>query len=147
MHDYAAYRRISADRRGARRYADNRMLNVRRQEERVKAEVIKALIAATVFFVPMATLADERDADAKSVDQGTTAYVRDSVITSKVKARLAAEHVTSLARIHVDADANGVVYLSGTAQSQDAIDTAIRLARDTEHVRDVHSDLTVHQDD
>jgi osmotically-inducible protein OsmY len=32
----------------------------------------------------------------------------------------------------VDTDANGVVYLSGTAQSQEAIETAIRLARDTE---------------
>ena len=33
------------------------------------------------------------------------------------------------------------------AHITEAIDTAIRLARDTEHVRDVHSDLTVHQDD
>jgi hyperosmotically inducible protein len=113
----------------------------------VKTGVIKALIATAALFGPMVALADDRDADAKSVDQGTTAYVRDSLITTKVKARLAAEHVTSLARIHVDTDANGVVYLSGTAQSQEAIDTAIRLARDTEHVRDVHSDLTVHQDD
>jgi hyperosmotically inducible periplasmic protein len=94
----------------------------------------------------MVALADERDADAKQVDQGTTVYVRDSVITTKVKARLAAEHLTSLARIHVDTDANGVVYLSGTAESQDVIDTAIRLARDTEHVRDVRSDLTVHEE-
>lgn len=113
----------------------------------MKTGVIKALIAAAVLCSPLVVLADERDADAKSVDQGTTAYVRDSIITTKVKARLAAEHLTSLARIHVDTDANGVVYLSGTAQSQDAIDIAIRLARDTEHVRDVHSDLTVHQDD
>ena len=108
--------------------------------------IIKAALAAAVLFGPMVALADERDADAKEVDQGTAVYVRDSVITTKVKARLAAEHLTSLARIHVDTDANGVVYLSGTAQSQDAIDTAIRLARDTEHVRDVRSDLTVHED-
>ena len=70
-----------------------------------------------------------------------------SLITTKVKARLAAEHVTSLGSIHVDNDANGIVYLSGTAQSQEAIDTAIRLARDTEHVRDVRSDVTVHLED
>ena len=63
------------------------------------------------------------------------------------KARLAAEHITSLARIHVDTDANGVVYLSGTAQSQEAIDTAIRLTRDTEHVRGVHSDIALHDHD
>jgi hyperosmotically inducible periplasmic protein len=112
----------------------------------VNTGVIKALVAAAVVFSPMIALADERDADAKDVSHVTTVYVRDSVITTKVKARLAAEHLTSLARIHVDTDANGVVYLSGTAQSQDAIDTAIRLARDTEHVRDVRSDLTVHEE-
>jgi hyperosmotically inducible protein len=112
----------------------------------VKAGIIKTVVAATLVFGPMIALADERDADAKDLDHGTSVYVRDSVITTKVKARLAAEHLTSVARIHVDTDANGVVYLSGTAQSQDAIDTAIRLARDTEHVRDVHSDLTVHLD-
>jgi hyperosmotically inducible periplasmic protein len=119
-----------------------------RQEIHVKSGImIKAALAAAVLLGPMVALADERDADAKDVNQGTSVYLRDSVITTKVKARLAAEHLTSLARIHVDTDANGVVYLSGTAQSQDAIDTAIRLARDTEHVRDVHSDLTVHEDD
>ena len=118
-----------------------------RQEIHVKSGIIiKAALATVVLFGPMVVLADERDADAKQVDQGTTVYVRDSVITTKVKARLAAEHLTSLARIHVDTDANGIVYLSGTAQSQDAIDTAIRLARDTEHVRDVRSDVTVHLD-
>jgi hyperosmotically inducible protein len=113
----------------------------------VNSGIIKAVLAAAVVFGPVVALADERDADAKDVGRVTTAYVQDSVITTKVKARLAAEHLTSLARIHVDTDANGVVYLSGTAQSQDAIDTAIRLARDTEHVRDVHSDLTVHEED
>ena len=110
------------------------------------AVLIKAALAATVVFGPMVALADERDADSKDVSHVTTVYVRDSVITTKVKARLAAEYLTSLARIHVDTDANGIVYLSGTAQSQDAIDTAIRLARDTEHVRDVRSDLTVHEE-
>jgi hyperosmotically inducible protein len=112
----------------------------------VTSGIIKVVIAAAVIFGPVLATADERDLDAKDVGHGTSVYVRDSVITTKVKARLAAEHLTSVARIHVDTDANGVVYLSGTAQSQDAIDTAIRLARDTEHVRDVHSDLTVHQD-
>ena len=117
-----------------------------RLEKFVKSGIIKMVIGAAVVFGPIIALADERDVDAKDVNQRTAVYVRDSVITTKVKARLAAEHLTSLARIHVDTDANGVVYLSGTAQSQDAIDTAIRLARDTEHVRDVRSDLTVHED-
>jgi hyperosmotically inducible protein len=112
----------------------------------MKSGIIKAAIATVAILGPMAVLADEQSSDGDNVAQGTKVYVRDSVITTKVKARLAAEHITSIARIHVDTDANGIVYLSGTAPSQDAIDTAIRLARDTEHVRDVRSDVTVHLD-
>jgi hyperosmotically inducible periplasmic protein len=112
----------------------------------MKSGIIKVAIATVAILGPMAVLADDQNSDGDNVAHGTKVYVRDSVITTKVKARLAAEHITSIARIHVDTDANGVVYLSGTAQSQDAIDTAIRLARDTEHVRDVHSDVTVHLD-
>ncbi len=112
----------------------------------MKSGIIKVAIATVAILSPMVVLADEQGTDGQGVGQSTKVYVRDSVITTKVKARLAAEHITSVARIHVDTDADGIVYLSGTAPSQDAIDTAIRLARDTEHVRDVRSDVTVHLD-
>jgi hyperosmotically inducible periplasmic protein len=108
---------------------------------------LSAVIVAAAMLGPMVVLADDQGTDAQNVGHGTKIFVRDSVITTKVKARLAAEHITSLARIHVDTDADGVVYLSGTAQSQEAIDTAIRLTRDTEHVRGVHSDITLHDHD
>jgi hyperosmotically inducible protein len=110
----------------------------------MKSGFISAVVVTAAMLGPMIVLADDQGTDAQNVDHGTRVYVRDSVITTKVKARLAAEHITSLARIHVDTDANGIVYLSGTAQSQQAIDTAIRLARDTEHVRDVRSDVVLH---
>jgi hyperosmotically inducible protein len=108
---------------------------------------LSAVIVAAAMLGPMVVLADDQGTDAQNVGHGTKIFVRDSGITTKVKARLAAEHITSLARIHVDTDADGVVYLSGTAQSQEAIDTAIRLTRDTEHVRGVHSDITLHDHD
>lgn len=113
----------------------------------MKAGLISAALVTAAMLGPMVVSADDQGTDAHNADHATRVYVRDSVITTKVKARLAAEHITSLARIHVDTDANGVVYLSGTAQSQEAIDTAIRLARDTEHVRGVHSDIAVHDSD
>ena len=113
----------------------------------MKVRIVTAAIAAAAIIGPVAALADEQGADAQNVDQASKSFVRDSVITTKIKARLAAEHVTSIARIHVDTDANGIVYLSGTAPSQDSIDTAIRLARDTEHVRDVRSEVTVREED
>lgn len=85
--------------------------------------------------------------DADAVGTSSKVFVKDSAITSKIKTKLAAEHLTSLGRIHVDTDKNGVVWLSGTARSQEAIDKAVSLARDTEHVKSVHSDITVRKDD
>lgn len=75
------------------------------------------------------------------------AYVKDSAITAKIKAKLASEHVGSLAKIHVDTDANGMVYLSGTAKTQADIDKAVSIAQSTEHVTSVRNDLTVRADD
>jgi hyperosmotically inducible protein len=74
-------------------------------------------------------------------------FVKDSAITTKVKAKLAAEHLRSLAQIHVDTDANGMVWLSGTARSQEEIDQAVSIAKGTERVRGVKNELTVKKDD
>ncbi len=69
------------------------------------------------------------------------AFVKDSVITTKIKSQLASQHLSSLTRIHVDTDADGVVWLSGVAGSQDEIDKAKAIARNTEHVVAVKSDI------
>ena len=74
-------------------------------------------------------------------------FVKDSAITTKIKTKLATEHLTSVGRIHVDTDQDGIVWLTGSARSQEAIDKAVSIARDTEHVKSVHSDLVVKQDD
>ena len=74
-------------------------------------------------------------------------FVHDSVITTKIKSKLAAEHLSSLARIHVDTDENGVVWLSGSARDQLAIDRALSIARDTEGVKDVKSTVEIRLDD
>jgi len=62
-------------------------------------------------------LADE---DATSAGSHAAGYGKDSTITAKVKTKLAAEHLTSSAHIHFDTDANGVVWLSGTARTHAA---------------------------
>ena len=69
--------------------------------------------------------------------------MKDSAITTEVKSKLAAEHITSLERIHVDTDKNGVVWLSGSASTREAADKAVSIARGTEHVTHVHSDITI----
>jgi hyperosmotically inducible protein len=90
------------------------------------------------------TLADE---DASMTGSHALAYVKDSAITTKVKTRLAAEQLTSLARIHVDTDTNGVVWLSGSAKTQESIDEAIAIARHTDGVKAVHNDITINNDE
>src|SRR6202043_2093381 len=74
------------------------------------------------------------------------AFVKDSAITTKIKTKLAAEHLTSMGRIHVDTDKNGVVWLTGSARTQEAADKAESIARETEHVKRVHSDVKVEKD-
>ncbi len=44
---------------------------------------------------------------AEAADAGV--YVTDSVITTKVKAKLAAKHMSTLTKISVDTDKDGVV--------------------------------------
>jgi len=70
-------------------------------------------------------------------------FMKESAITTDIKTKLAAEHITSLERIHVDTDKDGVVWLSGTASTRRAADKAVSIARDSEHVKDVHSDITI----
>lgn len=91
----------------------------------------------------VAMAVEDSDADRSN----PKAFVKDSAITVEVKSKLAAEHITSLGRISVDTDNNGIVYLSGTARSQDAIDKAISIARGTENVKSVRSTLTIKKDD
>ncbi len=100
------------------------------------------VVGATL--APILTYATE-DTDADRAHP--KAFVKDSAITTKIKSRLAAQHLTSIARIHVDTDANGVVWLSGTARSQEEIDKAVSIARSTEHVTAVKSELTIKKDD
>jgi hyperosmotically inducible protein len=70
-------------------------------------------------------------------------YIKDSAITTKVKAKLAAKHLSTLTRIKVDTDENGVVWLSGRAPTQDASDLAAMIAKNTDGVNSVHNDIVV----
>ena len=70
-------------------------------------------------------------------------YVKDSVITTKVKTKLAAKHMATLAHIKVDTDANGSVWLSGKAPTKDAADLAEQITKDTDGVTAVHNKIVV----
>ena len=86
-------------------------------------------------------------AEPVAADPSTGTYVKDSAITAKVKTELAAQHLNSLANISVDTDKDGVVWLSGTAGTQGAIDLAVTTTKATDGVKSVHSTVTVQKAD
>jgi hyperosmotically inducible periplasmic protein len=104
-------------------------------------------LATTCFVIgsvlaPVAAYAADSDTDRSH----PATYVKDSVITSKIKTKLAAEHLGSAKHIRVDTDKNGVVWMSGTANSKAEVDKAVAIARDTEGVKSVNSHIKVRKD-
>ena len=90
-------------------------------------------------MVPISSYAEDKDADRANPE----AFVKDSVITTKIKSKLAAENPKTLAKISVDTDNNGVVWMSGTVEKQVDADKAITLARNTDGVKSVKSNIRV----
>ena len=76
--------------------------------------------------------------------QKTGAALSDAAITTKVKAKFAADSTVSATKIHVDTD-NGVVKLTGTAKSQDEAAKAAEIAKSTEGVASVDNAIQVSQ--
>ncbi len=86
-------------------------------------------------------------ADTSSNYSNAKEYVKDSAITAKIKAKLAEEKMASLTQITVDTDKNGVVYLSGVAETQDAVNKAHAIAHATEGVKSVKNHITIKKSD
>ena len=109
----------------------------------MKTSIALTFLACGALLGSVAAIAADSDSDRSH----PKAFVKDSAITMKIKTKLAAEHLTSLGRIHVDTDKDGVVWLEGSARTQEAVEKAISIARETEGVKSVHSDLKVKKDD
>lgn len=93
------------------------------------------------LLAPLAAIA--ADADLKH----PAAFVEDSVVTTKIKAKLAKEKMASLAHISVDTDNKGAVVLSGTVKSKQEADKAVAIAHATEGVTSVKSDIQIKKGD
>jgi hyperosmotically inducible protein len=100
----------------------------------MKKLMLIGLVVASAAYVP-AVLAAEDGTDHH--------YVKDSVITTKVKGKLAAKHMSTLTHVRVDTDDNGVVWLSGTAPTKDARDLAGMIAKTTDGVTSVTNNIEV----
>lgn len=69
--------------------------------------------------------------------------VKDSVITTKIKAAFVKDKTVSAMKVKVDTDDKGVVTLAGTAKSQAEIDQAVSLAKGVEGVTTVNNNITL----
>ena len=101
--------------------------------------VASSLLAAALVLPVAGHAAGDSDSDRLSAK----AYVKDSVITTKIKAKLAAEKLASAVQIKVDTDNKGVVTLSGKAKSQEEADKAESIARSVEGVVGVENHIQV----
>lgn len=108
----------------------------------MNTKVTAAFLVVGALFAPLGTRAAESTSDASKA----SVVVKDSVITTKVKAELAKEKVRSLINIHVDTDRNGAVVLSSNAKTQQDIDAATSIAKAVDGVTSVQNNVKVKAD-
>ncbi|MEO8991774.1 MAG: BON domain-containing protein [Nitrosospira sp.] len=101
-------------------------------------KVLAGMLMIGTLLVPVTSFSASND-----LDSSVGEYVKDSVITSKIKARLATEKGVSAMHIMIDTDKNGVVVMSGTAGSQAEIDKAHSIAHSVEGVTKVINHIKI----
>lgn len=109
---------------------------------------MKNKLAMTCFIIGSLlgpVIAHAEDADNDRIHPLT--YVKDSYVTSKVKANLFDARMSSLLHIRVETDSKGEVTLSGNAKTQELADQALTIARATSGVTSVSSTIQIRDDD
>jgi hyperosmotically inducible protein len=71
------------------------------------------------------------------------AHADEAALTSKIKARLATQYYSSTSHIQVKTDAEGIVWLTGTAATSDACSLAAEVAKNTDGVTAVHNEIHI----
>jgi hyperosmotically inducible protein len=108
----------------------------------MNTKLAASCLVAGALMLPIAGLTADGDKDRSS----PKAFVKDSVITAKIKADLAEEKMSSLVHISVDTDNKGMVVLSGTAANQKAVDKAVSIAKAVKGVTSVENQIKVKAD-
>jgi osmotically-inducible protein OsmY len=98
---------------------------------------LTACLVAAALAGPALVLASEMD------DSNANPVVKDSALVAAVKTNIAARHLASLTQLTVETDGDGVVWLGGTTRTQEAADRAVEIARTTNGVDYVKSDIEV----
>ena len=109
----------------------------------MNTKLLTACFLVGSLLAPVVAKAADGEQDRKN----PIAFVKDSAITAKIKTKLAADKMRSLTHVSVDTDANGMVVLSGTAKTQEDIDRAGQIARETERVTSVQNNIKIKKDE
>jgi hyperosmotically inducible protein len=107
----------------------------------MKALAIIAFLIAGGSSATFAVADQTMDSDAAQAGQ----FVKDSVITTKVKVKLAEKHLSTLTKIQVNTDEHGIVWLSGLAPTRHASDLAEMIAKSVDGVTNVHNKIAVEE--
>lgn len=108
----------------------------------MKIKFATTSLILSVLLAPFATYGADSDSDRSH----PKAYVKDSVITTKVKAKLAAEDLATTVNVSVDTDKDGIVWLSGSTKTRADADKAVSIARATEGVSTVKDQIKIQPD-
>ena len=109
----------------------------------MKIRLATACFVIGTLLVPAAVFA----ADSGSAPAHPLTFVKDSIITTKIKAKLADEKISTLKHIKVETDAKGAVVLRGKVNNQEEADKAMAVARATEGVTSVKSHIRIKKAD
>ena len=104
----------------------------------------KSILTAAVTTALVATLAATTGCAVARDQETVGAYVDDTAVTTRVKAKFAADPTVSAMAISVET-LKGTVQLSGFAKSAEERAMAEKLARETSGVKAVKNDIAVRQ--
>lgn len=97
--------------------------------------IIKGLLLVTALSLPFASFAAEGD--------NLDTKVHDSLITTKVKAAFAVDDLVEATDIKVETDSNGMVELSGTADTKAEAEKAVNITKSIEGVTGIKNNITI----
>jgi len=103
----------------------------------MNVKLVAGCIMAGAMMLPITGYAADSDSSSP------TAFVKDSVITTQIKADLAEKKLSSLVQVSVDTDDHGMVTLSGTVPSRDAANRVVSIARGVKGVTSVENHLLI----
>jgi hyperosmotically inducible protein len=98
----------------------------------MNGKLLAVLVIATLCM-PALSFAQEKKPMTETVKEN----IKESVITTKIKAEYAKDKQVSFRHIHVDTDDKNVVTLSGNAKSKAEMNKAVSIAKKTEGVAKV----------